>query len=70
MMVRTGTPTHIIARLNAEIVRILRTPEVAELLSVQRNRIVASTPEEFAAHIKQETARWAKVIKTAGVKPG
>ena len=68
MLVPAGTPAPVVARLNSEIVKILKMAEVGDVLSGQGARIVASTPGEFAAHIHQETAKWAKVIKTAGIK--
>ncbi len=64
-----GTPRPIIDRLNQEIVRVLNTPDIKERLTAEGTEIVASTPEDFAKHIKSETEKWAKVIKAAGIKP-
>ncbi len=64
-----GTPRPIIDRLNQEIVRVLNTPDIKERLNAEGTEIVASTPEDFAKHIKSETEKWAKVIKAAGIKP-
>ena len=63
-----GTPTAIIARLNREIVSILHLPEVVERLSAQGAEPVGSTPEEFAAYIRSETVKWAKVVRESGAK--
>jgi tripartite-type tricarboxylate transporter receptor subunit TctC len=63
-----GTPAGIVAKLNREIVRILRTPEVREKLASDGSEPVGSTPEEFAAHIKSEIAKWHKVVSEANIK--
>ena len=64
-----GTPPAIIARLNREMVRILHLPDVREHLAGEGSEPVGSTPEEFAAHIKSEVAKWRKVIVEADIKP-
>lgn len=63
-----GTPKEIIARLNAELVRQLRTPEAREWFAAQGAEVIGDTPEEFAARIRAEHARWAKVVREAGIK--
>ncbi len=69
MLAPAGTPRPIIDRIHQETVRALRAPEVGKSLANEGADIVASTPEAFAAYIKSETAKWARVIKTAGIKP-
>jgi tripartite-type tricarboxylate transporter receptor subunit TctC len=66
--VPAGTPTTIIARLNREIVAILHLPDVVVRLSGQGAEPVGSTPEDFAAYIRSETLKWAKVVKESGAK--
>ncbi|TMH15392.1 MAG: tripartite tricarboxylate transporter substrate binding protein [Betaproteobacteria bacterium] len=68
VVVPAGTPAAIVARLNREIVAILHLPEVVERLSAQGAEAVGSTPEEFAAYIRSETAKWAKVVRDSGAK--
>ncbi|HSF47457.1 MAG TPA: tripartite tricarboxylate transporter substrate binding protein [Burkholderiales bacterium] len=63
-----GTPPAIVKRLNAEIVKILKMPDVHERLEGLGVEPVANTPEEFAAFQKAEIAKWAKVVKDAGIK--
>ena len=63
-----GAPPSIITRLNHEIVAILHLPEVMERLSSQGAEALGSTPEEFAAYIRSETAKWAKVVRESGAK--
>jgi tripartite-type tricarboxylate transporter receptor subunit TctC len=64
-----GTPREIIARLHRESVAILRAPESHERLVDAFAEVVGSSPDEFAAFIRTETAKWARVAKTAGIKP-
>jgi tripartite-type tricarboxylate transporter receptor subunit TctC len=63
-----GTPKEIVARLNAEMVRIMRSPEVADRFAKAGVEVVASTPEFFGDFVKGEVARWAKVVQDAGIK--
>ncbi len=63
-----GTPSEIVNKLNSEIVAALRTPEVRERLAAQGLETIGSTPEEFAAVIRNDLPRWAKVVKDAGIK--
>ncbi len=62
------TPPAIINQLHAEIVKVLRSPEVVKLLAVQGVDPVGNTPQEFATIIKSDIEKWAKVIKSAGIK--
>ena len=59
------TPKPIVARLNADLVQALARPEVKQRLADQGIDAVTSTPEQFLAHIKAETAKWAKVVQDA-----
>lgn len=58
----------LVARLNALINKVLATPGVANKLPELGLQIVGGTPEQFGAHIRKETARWADVVKRAGIK--
>lgn len=63
-----ATPREIIARLNSEIVKVLRVPEVsAQILNIGYES-TGTTPDELATIIKTETATWAKVIKDANIR--
>ena len=63
-----GTPRPIVTRLNGELAKIMHAPEVKERLAGLGTDPMTSTPEEFAAYIKQEIAKWADVIHKAGLK--
>jgi tripartite-type tricarboxylate transporter receptor subunit TctC len=63
-----ATPREIIVRLNAELAKALAAPEMKERLGAAGIEPMTTTPEQFAAFIKSETARYAKVIKDAGIK--
>jgi tripartite-type tricarboxylate transporter receptor subunit TctC len=63
-----GTPRDVIARLHAEIVKLLNSAEIKERFSRQGVEVRTTTPEEFGVFVRSEVARWAKVIKDAGIK--
>lgn len=64
----TGTPEEVLARLNKEIVAILQLPETRASFANLGALPVGNSPSDFAAEIKSETARWAKVIRDADIK--
>ena len=63
-----GTPQPVVRRLNAELVKVMHAPEMKEKLTATGTEPLTSTPEEFAAYIKREIAKWGDVIRKAGVK--
>lgn len=63
-----GTPKEIVARLNGEIVRIVRSPEVTKRLLGDGSEPVGSTQEEFARYIRTEITKWAKAVKASGAR--
>jgi tripartite-type tricarboxylate transporter receptor subunit TctC len=63
-----GTPKPVIEKLASETQRILKLPDVAERIAALGAESVGDRPEQFAAHIKAEIAKWAKVIKDANVE--
>ena len=66
---RTGTPQGIVQRLSKELAAILaRSQDVRGPIEASGARIVGGTSEEFAAHVRQEIAKWKKVIAAADIK--
>jgi len=63
-----GTPRAIMARLNREIVTILRAPDLIERFAGLGLEAVGSTPEEYAEHLRAELAQYSKLIKSIGLK--
>jgi len=68
LMAPAGTPKEIIAKLNQETVKALRNPEVVAKFKALDVKVVASSPDEFAAHLKAEVKRIGELIKLAGAK--
>jgi tripartite-type tricarboxylate transporter receptor subunit TctC len=66
--VPAATPSSAIARLNAELVRALRNAEVQEKFKTYGMSPAPGTPEEFGALLQSESARYAKVVREAGIK--
>jgi tripartite-type tricarboxylate transporter receptor subunit TctC len=64
----SGTPAAIIARLNTELVKAAKAPDLLEKLAADGGEGVGSTPDQFGRLIATEIARWRKVVKEAGVK--
>ena len=62
------TPPAIVSKLNAEVARILALPDVIEKLAVAGVEIQTSSPKEWGDFVKSEIAKWAKVVKEAGIK--
>jgi tripartite-type tricarboxylate transporter receptor subunit TctC len=63
-----GTPPEIVARLQAEVARVLRLAEVRERLAALGAEPVGSTPEEFGAFIRAERTRWGRIIREKGIR--
>jgi tripartite-type tricarboxylate transporter receptor subunit TctC len=63
-----NTPRDIVTRLNGEIVKALKTPDMRERLSQQGAEPVGNTPEEFSAVIKRDLAKWSKLVKDANIR--
>ena len=68
MFVPAKTPPAIIAKIHAEVARALQAPEVRRVFANEGVEPVANQPREFAAIIREELARWPKVVKAAGLK--
>jgi tripartite-type tricarboxylate transporter receptor subunit TctC len=69
LLAPAGTPPTLIARLNREVTAILRAPDIRDRLAADSAEVVAGSPAQFAEFLKVETAKWARVVKAAGIKP-
>lgn len=69
LLAPAGTPRAIVERINGEILRVLRLPDVQQRLRAEAYELPADTPDEFAALIRAEIAKWASVVKEAGLRP-
>ena len=63
-----GTPRDIVVKLNGAIAKALQAPEVRERLISQGANPVSNSPEEFTAFVRDEIARWGKVVKASGAR--
>ena len=68
MFAPAGTPKPVIDRLNAEVLRVFRLPDVAERLKTLGLEAVLSSPEELSAYQASEITKWTKVVKESGAK--
>ncbi|MFL5107767.1 MAG: Bug family tripartite tricarboxylate transporter substrate binding protein [Xanthobacteraceae bacterium] len=69
LLVRAGTPREIVELLHREVARVMAAPEIRERLVTLGFEPVAGSPEEFAAWIRNEIAKWANVIRDANITP-
>ena len=63
-----STPREVVARLNAETVRILALPDIKANFANMGMNTISNTPEQFSAYVLEEIARWAKVVKATGAR--
>jgi len=68
IMAPAGTPRDVVARLNTEAVAALGRQDLRDTLATQGAEAAPGTPEQFGSHVKSELAKWAQVVKTAGIK--
>src|SRR5262249_55950673 len=63
-----GLPREIVLRVNAEILALMRTPEVQQRLLQEGARFTPLSPEQFSAFVASETAKWGKLIRDVGIR--
>ncbi len=69
LLAPAGTPRPIINKLHGEVVKIVKSPESLERLANVGAFVVANMPEQFSEALRQDVAKWAKVVKEHGIKP-
>lgn len=67
LMAPAGTPRAVVERLNAEVMKALQSADVKAKLAAQGAEPLGSTPDEYAAYVRKELDRWARVVKATGV---
>ncbi len=63
-----NTPQDIVNRLNRELAKIVQTPDLKSRLARDATMVIGSTPQEFSTYLRDEIAKWAKVVKFAGAR--
>jgi tripartite-type tricarboxylate transporter receptor subunit TctC len=64
----TGTAQDIITRLNRELTQTMQAPDMKARLARDATLVIAGTPHEFAGYLRDEIAKWSKVVKFSGAK--
>ena len=68
-LVAGETPRDLVNKLNAALVLVLQSAEVKEKFAGYGVEAISSTPEQYAEYVRSEIAKWARVVKTAGIRP-
>jgi len=68
LLAPAGAPREIVARLSAEVTKIVRAEEIRDKLAVQGAEVAGGSPEEFAAVIREDSLTWSRVVKDAGIR--
>ena len=68
LLAPAGTPREVVMRLNAEMAKMLKLPDVKQRLDALGFEVLVSTPEEYGAFTKNEIEKWAKVVKASGAR--
>jgi tripartite-type tricarboxylate transporter receptor subunit TctC len=68
LLAPAGTPPEIVNKLNSEIAKVMKDPELRKLFDSAGVEPDPSTPQAMSAYMAQEMARWGKVVKEAGIK--
>jgi tripartite-type tricarboxylate transporter receptor subunit TctC len=68
MLAPAGMPAALVTRLHADIVRVSNTQDMKERMAVQAAEVFTTSPEEFAAILRKDFAKWLKVVKDSGAR--
>jgi tripartite-type tricarboxylate transporter receptor subunit TctC len=69
VLVPAATPRDIVTRLHGALARVLGDPAMKERFAADGAETIGNTPEEFAAIMRSDFAKWGKVVRVAGIKP-
>lgn len=69
LLAPTRTPDKVVRKLHREVVRILESKEIRDIVLARGNEIIANSPEEFAARLKRDVPRYRKIMAEAGIQP-
>jgi len=69
LMAPAGTPRDVVVKLNAEVQKVLTSADIKEKLLAQGGLVHGGTPDDMAAQIRKDVAKWGKVVTAAGIKP-
>jgi len=70
LFVRAGTTREVVRKINADVTRVLNTPDIRSRLTSQGSDPYTTSPEELAAKIRAEIPKWAPIVKASGARPG
>ena len=68
LLAPAGTPRDVVNRISSEVAKILSTPDMRDKLAAQGSDPFINNPDQFAAVMRADSARYEKVIKAAGIK--
>jgi len=68
VVVPAATPRPIVEKLNTELARVLKTPDMKEKMFGLGTEVVANTPDQFAQYLREESVKWSKIVRDAGIK--
>jgi len=68
VMMPAGVPKEILTKVNADLVKILKMPDVQQRFAGEGGDVVPNTPEQFGAFIRNEITKWAKAVRESGAK--
>ena len=68
LMAPAGTPPEVIAKLSSETAKVMAQADLKERFASLGMEPMSSTPEQFAAHLRTETAKWAKIVRDSGAR--
>ena len=69
LLAPAGTPRDVLTKVHADVVKVLREPDISKKIADMGADVVGNSPEEFGAWMRAESAQWAEIIKSANIRP-